>query len=118
MTGFPARLKKHHAVAPSGDQERLKTLAAQQSSPQGMKPRKIVADSLPESRLDFRLIGCCRGDVLIRPQVIAGVNRNRQWSTSSSVADEFHLARVRRAVAIVGHQKGRRGAEQGNDTAG
>src|SRR5208283_1435077 len=100
MTGFPARLKKHHAVAPSGDQERLKTLAAHQFSPQGMKPFEIVADSLAESRLDFRLIGCCRGDVLIRQQVIAGVNGDGQSSTPSSIADKLHLARVRRTVAI------------------
>ena len=112
VAGRAARFKQGHAIAPPRNQQRLEPLAAEEFPSQGMKPLQIISNGLAESGLDLGFIGRGRGQVFVGQEVVAGVDGDGQRMAARPPAKRIHFLGVGGAVAVIGNQHARRGAEQ------
>ena len=112
VAGRPARLKQGHAIAPPRNQQRLESLAVEEFPSQGVQPLQIISNGLAESSLDLRFIGRGRRQVFVSQKVVAGVDGDGQRMAARPPAKGIHFLGIGGAVAVIGNQHARGGAEQ------
>ena len=100
------------------NQQRLESLAVQEFPSQPVKPFEIVSDGLAKDRLEFRLIGRGRRQVLVSRQVVTRVDGDGDLMAAHVPAERLHLTRIGCAVTVIGHQYGAGGLQQSRGRPG